>query len=696
MTHNHEKTHQAMILHLATRLHLILLSALVALPVLITGCGGGSSQDPKAEKLLPVGPPPEMSPAPPTFEEYGYQARSCGFDLDDDGIVGEPEDDCNLCDGTTTDPDGDGVDEDLVYVSCGGGSDAFGCGTPQSPCNSIGYAWANVVDGPDDGAEDIVCFSGTCKEEKLHPAFGGLAATRVAIATGSEGRDWEVSLDPAMLVGWDTDDDGEYPPADRDETAILDGSGGLSRAFELGDGQSHLEMAHFTVKDYGRFSKKEDSGWLRFTPQGNSLSHLYFHDQELLAVNMDRPAGRSVSAIHFTTKTLRLHWFHFNNLLLRDNGGSFAVGAGPGEAPDFGPFRWQDITRTAHSCDFGQCGNDASTLDFAFSGYISGFEILDSVWFSNVSHWQPGGAFGAAFVAAAQYTQDWLVRGNLVIDHKSGLIVRGGAAANYAGTIPRPVDGVIFDRNMFLNTYSDWQYGDVAIDLRGGEEREELVGSVYVTNNVLATLSPWDACIWMKVGNDYREAPGEIVLVGNTCSGPISRYGAILIGNHGGKDFAYPQQHVTLRNNIISGVGSGNPNLLATYRPKNWDADGNVYDPEGYFRWRGTSTLDLEEFRTMAEAEANSTTCTPTFRQPGRDYHLKSTDTCARDAGVEIPLHEIPQLRFELDLDQDPRGQDGGWDVGADEATARSESADTDTADTDTADTSSESRTTSK
>ena len=640
--------------------------SLVALASFFAACGSPEQEAPVAEQVVSV-PPPSLSPIPPTFEEHGYQARACGFDLDDDGVVGEPED-CNLCDGQTTDPDGDGVEEDLVYVSCGSGSDAFGCGTPQSPCGSIGYAWTHVIDGPEDGAEDIVCFRGSCAEENLRPAFGGLSNTWTAKATGSEGRDWQYSTDPAMLVGWDTDDDGMYPPVDTDETAVLDGGGGLGRAFALGSEESHLELAHFTVKDYGRGSRKEDTGYLRFANEGEAVSHLYFHDQELVALNMDRSAGRSTAAIYLTTKSLRLQWLQFKNLLVRDNGGSFAVGAGPGEAPDLGPFRWQNITRTAHSCDFGQCGNDATTLSFAFSGYFSGFEILDSAWFGNVSHWQPGGAFGATFVAAAQYTQDWLVRNNLILDHKIGLVVRGGAAANYVGTDSRPVDGVHFDRNLFLNHYSDWQYGDVAIDLRGGEEIGEAVGSLYVTNNVLATISPWDACIWMKVGSDHRPSEGEIVLAGNTCSGPISRYGAVLIGNHGGKDFSYPQHKVTFVNNIVSDVGEGNPNLLATYRPRNWNADGNVYDPAGYFRWQGTSTLDLEEFRSLSDAETTSRTCTPAFRQPGRDYHLKPTDTCALDSGVELPAGGPPHLR--VDLDGDPRGAGAGWDVGADESTA--------------------------
>jgi hypothetical protein len=445
---------------------------------------------------------------------------------------------------------------------------------------------------------------------------------------------------------------------------VLDGADGATRAFVLGPGQDHLELAHFTVKDYGRFTNREDAGWVRFETDGPSLGHIAFHDQELLAINMDRPARRELSAIHLTTTTLRLHWLRFENLLVRDNGGAFALGAGPGEEPALGPFRFRNISRTAHVCDFGKCEQAANTLVFAFSGYLSGFEILDSAWFANVAHWQPkdaGGPSGAAFVTAAQYTQDWLVRNNLVIDHKNGLIVRGAAAADYTGTTPRPVDGVVFDRNFFLNTYSEWKYGDAGVDLRGGEEPEELVGSVYVTNNVLASTSPWDACIWMKVGNEYRASPGVIHILGNTCYGEIDRYGAVVVGNPEGKDYVRTQQKVVFSGNVVSGVGVGNANILATYGPSEWQADGNVYDPEGFYRWRADSVVDLAEFQAASRADAASTSCAPAFRQPGRDFHLRPVDTCARDAGIELP-------GVTVDLDGEPRGADGGWDVGADEA----------------------------
>ncbi len=54
--------------------------------------------------------------------------------------------------------------EDLIYVDCDGGSNFNYCGPPGfRPCATIEYAWDTVADGPDDGAEDIVCFTGTCR-----------------------------------------------------------------------------------------------------------------------------------------------------------------------------------------------------------------------------------------------------------------------------------------------------------------------------------------------------------------------------------------------------------------------------------------------------------------------------------------------------------------------------------------------------
>ncbi len=109
----------------------------------------------------------------------GYQSRACGFDLDGDGVLGESGDDCNICDGSTTDPDGDGIDEDLFYVDCGAGSN--GNGTAGNPFNRLSSAIA-AMDGPGDGAEDIVCFRGSAGTNRLS---GGAMVWRARIRAGS-------------------------------------------------------------------------------------------------------------------------------------------------------------------------------------------------------------------------------------------------------------------------------------------------------------------------------------------------------------------------------------------------------------------------------------------------------------------------------------------------------------------------------
>src|SRR5262245_52206611 len=107
--------------------------------------------------LLPLGacrgmPLPENDLA----GKVGYLSRPCGFDMNRNGIFGEAAD-CHVCDGKTTDPDGDGVAEDLSYVDCEAGVDSPDCGAPGKPCRTLAEAWRKV-DGPGDGAEDIVCF----------------------------------------------------------------------------------------------------------------------------------------------------------------------------------------------------------------------------------------------------------------------------------------------------------------------------------------------------------------------------------------------------------------------------------------------------------------------------------------------------------------------------------------------------------
>ncbi len=156
--------------------------------------------EPGAEEELQLGPIENPSSPLPA---RGYQSRPCGFDLNHNGIVGEPAD-CNVCDASlvsgkivanTVDPDGDGIEEDLIYVDCDDGSNFNYCGRPGfRPCGTIEYAWDTIADGPEDGAEDIVCFTGTCSPDTFRSPRSIQRSARDTgprPRPGSETRDWQ-------------------------------------------------------------------------------------------------------------------------------------------------------------------------------------------------------------------------------------------------------------------------------------------------------------------------------------------------------------------------------------------------------------------------------------------------------------------------------------------------------------------------
>ena len=338
-------------------------------------------------------------------QERGYIARSCGFDLNKNGIVGEAAD-CNVCDGSGT----TGADE--IYVSCAydAGLHAAGadtaddpgtpqdesCGSPTSPCLTIDFAFSTIADGPNAGnGHDIVCFRNTCKEENLSPKYSGEGPhhTRPVDPNvpNSEGNPWQYPTKPTMLVGWDVDDDGVYPPHDfsgsphdsnsqhhsavlmppdppcpndpnQECTAapILNKPYGPryhqkinERTFFIDNELSFLEFAHFTVRDYGRHTLTYNSGFLdlNYHPNGNlaqnDSNHLYFHDIELHDLNRDSNYNSRTSALN--TFNWRANHVNFDNMLFTNNGHWFARG-GLDSTTSRGPFGWKNISLTLDAC----------------------------------------------------------------------------------------------------------------------------------------------------------------------------------------------------------------------------------------------------------------------------------------------------------------------------------------------------------
>ena len=87
-----------------------------------------------------------------------------------------------------------------------------------------------------------------------------------------------------MIVGWDANGDGRYPPADGEDIAVLDGQTALEWVLDNRSAEvSHLEVAHLLIRDYLQ-GAGSSAGLLNLNGTG-FMSHIYLHDHEILRVN---------------------------------------------------------------------------------------------------------------------------------------------------------------------------------------------------------------------------------------------------------------------------------------------------------------------------------------------------------------------------------------------------------------------------
>lgn len=311
------------------------------------------------------------------YAQDGYTSRACGFDMNDDGVITlddgdnlyDAGEDCHVCDGVTTDPDGDGDTEDQVYVDCNSGTDAANCGTPGSPCRTINYALNstsgssnvnNRSDGNGDGNEDIICVRATCRESAFSlakagvnnkgPDGSGSDTYRAKTAGIWDGWNRRYPADPTMIVAWDTDNDGEYPPYDSDqpESFILDGCDADGCSVGSRDGLtmgtvSNLELAHVTFRNYRRNSDSSSGYALRWTGTG-TWSYHYVHDVIFDAVwyGVGDQDGRRVVSWSLGNGSVAKH-VNMENVLWTNTGAWPMRGYA---ADDLQYFRIADFTRT--------------------------------------------------------------------------------------------------------------------------------------------------------------------------------------------------------------------------------------------------------------------------------------------------------------------------------------------------------------
>ncbi|MBC8872907.1 MAG: hypothetical protein H8E44_26020 [Planctomycetes bacterium] len=556
----------------------------------------------------------------------GYQMRPCGFDMDRNGVIGEKTD-CRIGDGRTADPDGDGVDEDLIYVDAKDGSDENGNGTASAPYQTIGKA-LGTADGPGDGAEDIVCISGVFHETIKIP-HGGVP--------GHYERDgFQFPKNPLMIIGWDKDGDGQYPPYDKDDVAVLDGQGQLDVAVDTISEKhnSYLEIAHLTIRDYG-YRERVKSGGFKLFYNGGLESHVYIHDVELYNINRGHCCLRN----HSNSIVLSF-WGHpftdvaFINNKVQDFGAYFCRGA---IWEDGGRFRFQN---NSLSMDPGkETGKRRSASGWKLWGRFNDCRILDNVIDMNARAWSSLGF--AAGVKVCEGTRDWMIQGNVLID--LGVALQSFAAGYPGG---RPIDNIVIDRNLFWMSYADRAKLPTAVNIEGhvNAPKEETVKNVTISNNMMYSAVGWGpAAIRCTAGNKSAPQDGTIRIVGNTMYG-AAREGMLVIRPR----TAFKHNDFVVRNNIFHATSGPKRQIVVNYRPTGFHSDGNVYNVGGTFAWGGGSPQPFRTWRDVTGQDNASKTGAPLFMAAETgDLHLSPSDTVAIGTGVAL---ECTSADFDGDL----------------------------------------------
>ena len=576
----------------------------------------------------------------------GYSARACGFDMDHDGTLGEG-DDSNVGDGVTADPDGDGTDEDLIYVDATDGNDPTGDGSAGNPYKTVQYAM-NQADGPGDGAEDIVCIAGTFNE--------ALTLTQSGVAGYYTRDNFQFPNNPAMLIGWDTDNDGEYPPYDADDTAILDGNidgNNLAIAIRTASGaQSYLEIAHLTVRNYGS-NAHTTCGAFKLFDSGNTETHVYVHDVEMRAVNkgVDNASARIVFS--FWGGPMQ-HVAVINNLV--DEFASYFCRGAPSDTSEY--FRFQNNTLTM----YGPAG-----ASFVHAWKLWGrhhyVEILDNIVDGNPEPYSPTRQVTGPGVC--QGSQDWTIRNNEFVDLWVSVSVQGTATGYEQG---RTVHNILIDRNIIRQTYTGYEINCKGINVSGGSDPNETTEDITITNNFISSVS--DIGLYVGIhsgaGNDSGPQPGTITIAGNTIYGLawMNQWTGPCYGIKIATTKAYPQNGFVIKNNIVTKMNDANENynVEVTYAPTSFVANGNIYSDDGEWIWDGNVCATLSDWQTASGQDANSQTGDPLFVDDANgDLHIHPNDTLVEGAGVDIT--DITTV----DIDGDARPSSTPWpgaDVG--------------------------------
>jgi hypothetical protein len=565
----------------------------------------------------------------------GYQSRPCGFDLNFNGVVGEPAD-CNVCDGVTTDVDGNGVADDLRYVDCGGGTDSGAC-TPAAPCRTVPFA-QNALGAPGGNQIQAICVRGTCNSAQWRPSLSGAAGTYLRPATGTQGRAFQYPRYPVMLVGWDTDNDGAYPPHDstQPQPAVFDGNGAGATLsfFENDNSQDRIEVAHLTIRDYNANGVSVEGGGTTIDPNpSGDADHLAFHD---LVIATSSAGGEGGWTRAYGGNNA--NWHVYDNIQVPAFQGFVGWRGECVDGTNCGPVRFQKVSITQTVGSTGSPGGKAW-------GWWSDVEVLDSTFTCNNT-----GNYGWRVLQCNQGAR--LINNEWTNCLTAGIDIQPGDPDS-CDSPARPVTNVVIDRNQINATTGNGFGGRCIMVEDSAGNGDEYLADLTITNNVCSArgngASAWDSCFLIGGGTSGSgDLPGVYTIANNTCAMDVGngfRRGALYITNDVIGSASRRQQDFVIRNNIFTGQGSGDSVWVETPSRSAISASANVCDPQA----------------DCAAFEGSPLRCDPSFvNAGGGDVHLQSGDTCARDRGVAV-------AGVTADVDGQARPQGAGWDIGADE-----------------------------
>jgi hypothetical protein len=498
-----------------------------------------------------------------------------------------------------------------------------------------------------------------------------------------------------MVVGWDYDQDGEYPPYDTDDIAELRPplaeTGALRLDFGSYNTPTHdIEYAHFVVSvAAGPGITAQDTSLV----QGQisvSAPHerMYFHDLSVRSLQQGHGAGGTPLVrlllegyAEDDPKTPEVEpdqssqflYLAFENLELLDHGGTVFADHADVAADISGPIRLANLSTRALACDKSVCDDGATASIWRVGGWVQEIEILASRFDAGTDEWYPREGSdpmqdaGPTAIVVGECTQDIAILHNEFIGWSTAVRVEGNGSTlrhDLDAETPcdgRDVDGVRIEGNLVRDSSDRLVGTTVPFVLQTAHPDSATVGddrtiaAVRIVNNVVVADYGLLGCAWVQL---WGASAGPVEIAHDTCIGAIQTqvpYPApalvrVLAPRMGAID---PLAALAVRGQLFAGQAPDDVAIATESVPAGWIADHNV------FRWQTDPPTDLEGWRTASGQDAASRACTPEFFAVD-DFHLALDDTCAGDLAVPI-------AGIDHDIDGDPRPDTDAWDAGADE-----------------------------